>query len=76
MKSSLFYFTVVMKDDQKDIILAAKNGIIARRWVRNFKIAVKYQEFILFIKPISAADQVVEILDDEKGEVVLHKRKV
>ena len=42
MKSSLFYLKLIIKDKEKDLIIAVKNSIIQKRWIKNFKIAIKY----------------------------------
>ena len=56
-----------MKNEEKDVIIATKQSVTHKRWLKNFRIAIKYQQFIMYIKPITAADQVIEILDDQKG---------
>lgn len=31
---------------------------------------------MLYVKPVAQIDQIVEILDDKEGNLVLHKRKI
>lgn len=67
MKSSLHYFRLNLKNQEKGVIFAVSHSNICRRWLYHFNLAIRYLEFAPFIKPVLPADQVVESLDDKKG---------
>ncbi len=43
MKGNLLYFKLIMKNEQKDIMIANKQSVTHKRWLKNFRIAIKYQ---------------------------------
>ena len=57
-------------------MFAVNHENIRKRWLYHFKVALKYQQFSLYVKSVAAGDQVVEFMDDEKGQAILHKRKL
>ena len=67
MKSTVFYFKVVIDENDKDIMFATHHSTICHRWVHHIKTAIFYLQHAQYIKPIPAADQIVEFLDDQKG---------
>ena len=44
--------------------------------MNHFRGILEFIEFRAYIKPVPSGDQVVEYLDDVKGQTALHKRKV
>ena len=77
MKSSIFYLRLAFHDENaKDILIGLKNSNISKKWLKNLREALHYQEYAIYAKPIPIIEGIVEILDDEKNTINLHKRKM
>lgn len=76
MKSSLSYFRIGLKSIEKGLMFAVTHDNICKRWVHHLTTAIKYVVYSQYAKAVAPGDQAVECMDDKKGEIVLHKRKV
>lgn len=57
-------------------MFAVTHDSICKRWVHHIATAIKYVEYSQYVKAVAPADQTVEFLDDKKGVIALHKRRV
>lgn len=66
MSSKMEYFRIVLEGskDEKEIMLGVKNEKIYKKWLRSLDLAIKYNRYVIFIKPTPANEQVIELLDD------------
>ena len=58
------------------MIFALKHEKTYEKWLNNIHFAVECVENAQLFKPIAIKDQVVEMINDDKNEIILHKRKI
>lgn len=79
MKDNLHYFKVGFRQEGKekteDLLLAVRYPVICSKWIDAFRTACRYVENQAFAKETPVNEQVIEMLDDSKGEATLYRRK-
>lgn len=75
MSDKVYYFKLLLKDN-REVMLGLKNTIIFKRWMVCFKKAMQYVDNSVFSKPIPVSEQVVELLNDQNGQISFYKRKM
>jgi hypothetical protein len=78
MDAKLNYFRVsyFLDDSEEKIILAVKHIQIMARWMEAIEIAKSYVTNEKYVSRIEPEMQLIELLDDVKNEVKVHKRQV
>ena len=64
MKSKISYFKLTLKDNEKGITFGVNHNKICKKWIHHFNIAIKYTQARNIIRTLTAAEQIVEFLDD------------
>lgn len=79
MSSKMHYFRIRLLEsegDEEQILLGLKSVKVYKKWISSIELALKYNQFIFLIKPTPSNQQLIQVLDDDKGEITIYKRKI